>query len=250
MLHDAVNGKHMIDIPCLWPPAFSTAWHCAHLVLKIFSPDLAFPLGASPNDAMVQVKKTTCTYITFRNAVSLTFKISRRYCKDFLAYVDWQSLSLILPKLYKILLTKQASKPATLPLFSLFLVSFLSLFPPEDALAVVGIPGSGAVKHWRVTCCAGHPMRHKRNLMSLGCSSSFGVLFMHECLLQTENLATQPMKWCKTSPSRWSKVLILGIPSVVTYCPPISVWWAKFKSWVRSKFSYSSSIVSYRMHLI
>ena len=157
-----------IDIPCLWPPAFSTAWHCAHLVLKIFSPDLAFPLGASPNVAMVQVKTTTCTYITFGNAVSLTFKISRRYCIDFLAYVDWQSLWLILPIPYKILLTKQASNP---PLFSLFLVSFLSLFSPQDALAVVGIPGSGAVKHWRVTCCAGHPMRHQNFVMSLWCSS-------------------------------------------------------------------------------
>jgi hypothetical protein len=141
MLHDAVNGKHMIDIPCLWPPAFSTAWHCAHLVLKIFSPDLAFPLGASPNDAMVQVKKTTCTYITFRNAVSLTLKISRRYCKDFLAYVDWQSLWLILPKLYKILLTKQASKqPSLYSPFSLF--PFFLYFPPRTLLLLLGSPGA------------------------------------------------------------------------------------------------------------
>lgn len=114
-----------IDIPCLWPPAFSTAWHCAHLVLKIFSPDLAFPLGASPNVAMVQVKTTTCTYITFGNAVSLTFKISRRYCIDFLAYVDWQSLWLILPIPYKILLTKQASNPPSILPFPCFLSFFI-----------------------------------------------------------------------------------------------------------------------------
>ncbi len=40
-------------LPCLWPAAFSTAWHCAHFVLKIFSPAFSFPLGASAKVAIV-----------------------------------------------------------------------------------------------------------------------------------------------------------------------------------------------------
>ena len=39
-------------IPCLWPAPLSTVWHWAHLVLKIFSPFLEFPGGASSKDAM------------------------------------------------------------------------------------------------------------------------------------------------------------------------------------------------------
>lgn len=42
--------------PCLWPAAFSTAWHCAHFVLKIFSPALSLPLGASAKVAMAKKK--------------------------------------------------------------------------------------------------------------------------------------------------------------------------------------------------
>lgn len=33
---------------------------------------------------------------------------------------------------------------------------------------------------------------------------------MHECLLQTENLAAQPMKWCKTSQA-------IGLSSDIRY---------------------------------
>ncbi len=40
-------------LPCLWPAALSTAWHCAHFVLKIFSPAFSFPLGASAKVAIV-----------------------------------------------------------------------------------------------------------------------------------------------------------------------------------------------------
>lgn len=39
---------------CLWPPPFSATWHCAHFVLKIFSPFATSPAGASANDAMTK----------------------------------------------------------------------------------------------------------------------------------------------------------------------------------------------------
>ncbi len=32
-------------LACLWPPPFSATWHCAHLVLKIFSPLALSPSG-------------------------------------------------------------------------------------------------------------------------------------------------------------------------------------------------------------
>lgn len=36
----------------MWPAPLSTVWHWAHLVLKIFSPALGLPGGASENDAI------------------------------------------------------------------------------------------------------------------------------------------------------------------------------------------------------
>ena len=36
----------------MWPAPFSTVWHWAHLVLKIFSPDLTTPGGAWSKDAI------------------------------------------------------------------------------------------------------------------------------------------------------------------------------------------------------
>jgi hypothetical protein len=40
----------------LWPAPLSTVWHCAHLVLKIFSPALGLPGGASENDAIAAAR--------------------------------------------------------------------------------------------------------------------------------------------------------------------------------------------------
>ncbi|GER29228.1 zinc transporter [Striga asiatica] len=44
-----------MKIPCLWPAPLSTVWHCAHLVLKIFSPDLKSPGGASSKVAIEEL---------------------------------------------------------------------------------------------------------------------------------------------------------------------------------------------------
>ena len=52
------NTTNMMK-PCLCPAPFSAVWHCAHLVLKIFSPDLASPAGASLNVAIHQNPNTT-----------------------------------------------------------------------------------------------------------------------------------------------------------------------------------------------
>ncbi|KAL3738623.1 hypothetical protein ACJRO7_020064 [Eucalyptus globulus] len=42
--------------PCLWPVPFSTVWHRAHFVLKIFSPTFGLPGRASVKGVTVVLR--------------------------------------------------------------------------------------------------------------------------------------------------------------------------------------------------